>query len=272
MSGGQLNQIYSPIKNFPGIAEIQPARLSKAMFDQAVSSSLVTHITGDVVHIDPKTPGLTLADKSVIHARYIIAATGVRRRKLGIPGEDEFAGKGVLDSGMRRRQALRDKTIVIVGGGDAAVENAALIGEFAKKIYLIHRGENLRARSEIIAAAQHRDNIEYLFETTLTAIDGEDSIRSVRLTTKTGENHDLPTDALLIRIGVQPNTELFRDIISLDDDGYFVVDGNCRTSSNKIFAIGDASFPLSPTIPTAIGSGSTTAKVLKMSLLDEIID
>jgi thioredoxin reductase (NADPH) len=199
----------------------------------------------------------------MIKARAAIIATGVRRRKLGIPGEDEFTGRGIITSGAKNRDTIAGKRVAIVGGGDAAIENAIILSERAEKVYVIHRKDALRARQEFADKARERQNVEFLFETRLAAIQGSESVESVVIENAyASERRKLDVDAVLIRIGIQPNSELVSGQLELDKNGYIVVNSRCETSKPNVYAVGDVASANSPTIVSAAGMGATAVKTL----------
>jgi len=218
--------------------------------------------------------GVDLAEKSgfmVDGTRFagqaIIIATGVRRRKLSVPGEERFAGSGILESGVKNRGDVRGKTVVIVGGGDAALENAIILSETAEKVIVVHRRADFSARAEFIDRVMEISNISCVFQTTISAINGNLSVASVELHDAiSGRRTRIAADAVLIRIGVIPNTELFRGQLALDQNKYIEVKANCATNVDCIYAVGDVANPGSPTISTAVGMGATAAKSIKIRL------
>lgn len=259
--GGQLSQIYNPINNYIGIQAANGRELADR-FLQHIDEIEVGKVLGiPVEKVDLASHSIMMGDGRGFSARALILATGVKRRRLRIPGEEEFDGKGMIRSGTRELDSLTNKIVIVVGGGDAALENAQILGSVASKVYVSHRGEAFSARTELIQAAAALANVEFLFSTTLESIHGTDRIASVELYDRRLGNHfDLPVDAVLVRIGVEPNSDQIRGQIALDDAGYVVVDASCKTGIPGVFAAGDIASPVSPTISTAVGMGATAAK------------
>ena len=259
---GQLHWIHNPIRNYLGARARNGADLIER-FDETVTSWNIRIETETVVeNIDCKRRAITLGGDREISARALFIATGVRRRTLGVPGEDRFAGKGILTSGAGERESVKGKRVVVVGGGDAAAENALLLADFAAQVYLIHRRDSLTARPEFRQAVESRMNIETIFESEVIELTGSHRLEHVAIK---GSDHSvtrLPADCFIARIGVAPNTELVTSQLHLDPEGYIVVDSECRTSTEAVYAIGDVANPASPTIPTATGTGATAAKSL----------
>jgi thioredoxin reductase (NADPH) len=200
-------------------------------------------------------------------SRAIIIATGVRRRKLNVPGEEVFEGNGVIESGSNEKEKARDKKVVIAGGGDAALENALILAEFASEVWVVHRRSQLSARPEFIDHANQHPRIKFRFETIVNSISGGERVEEVQLTnTETGSVETIATDIVLARIGVEPNTEFLKGSINLDSKGYVLINSNCETSADGIYAVGDAANPVSPTIITAAGMGAAAAKAVRASI------
>ena len=260
--GGQLLRTFNAIENHLGI-EAENGRELRDRFLQHIEKTNVTRIVGaEVVGADLSEKRIDLGDGSRYSAKAIIIATGVRRKTLGVPGEDEFRGLGVLKSGVQSKNDVDGKIVAIVGGGDAALENALILSETAKKVIVIHRRDAFTARESFIARAQERSNIEFLTGRGVTAIIGNTVVEAVELQDViTGARSEIAADLILIRIGVVPNTELFRGQIAFDAAGYISVRSQCETDLVGVYAIGDVASPASPTISTAVGNGASAAKL-----------
>ncbi len=210
--GGQLLLTHNPIKNYLGIEAENGRQLRDVFVQQIAKRDLVSHLRADVSEINIEKKVVLLNSGASYSARTIILATGVRRRKLGIPGEDEFRGKGILESGSNAGESVAGKRVMIVGGGDAALENALILSKLASKVLLVHRRNEFRGRQEFIDSATGLTNVEMLMETGVQSILGNESVESVELRDlKTSTTQTLPIDMVLIRIGVEPNTELLSE-------------------------------------------------------------
>jgi thioredoxin reductase (NADPH) len=204
---------------------------------------------------------LKLSNGDAVSYRALIIATGVRRRRLNIEGETELRGNGVIESGVRDRAQASGRDVVIVGGGDAAVENALILSDEAASVRLLHRRDQFTARPEFLSELEAKSNIEVMRNVVLEKIEGGSRVTGVEIrNTSTGEVSRLPADIVLVRIGVEPNSQLVSGILDVDEHGYVVVDASGRTSVEGIYAAGDVANPVSPTLNTAAGTGATAAK------------
>jgi thioredoxin reductase (NADPH) len=173
----------------------------------------------------------------------------------------------MIESATRDRDLFAGQDVCVVGGGDAAVENALLLAEVCPTVTMVHRGKKLRARREFVERLQPNHAVTVFTESVLTRIIGEDRVEAVEIVRKDGwKPFQLAVRGVLIRIGVEPNTELFRDQVELDQRNYIVVNGEHETSVPMVFAAGDVSNPTAPTLSGATGAGATAAKVIAARL------
>ena len=261
--GGQLLWTHNPIENHLGSVAKNGRELRDVFLKQIKRRTFTRHLRAKVKNIDVEEKKVFLNGGESFSAKALIIATGVRRRKLGIGGEDDFRDRGMLTSGKRDENLVKNKNVLIVGGGDAALENALILSENASRVFLVHRRDEFLARPEFVEKVLDKPNIEILFETILTKISGTQAIEAVETkNTRTGEIQALFVEAVLIRIGVKPNTEFLRGKIDLDEKGYIKIDDLCATSGAGVYAIGDAANPLAPTISGAVGMGATAMKTI----------
>ena len=265
--GGQLHRVYNPIENYLGIKARNGAELLE-LFSRDVDAAEFDLWTGTAIDsIDLRAKRISLRSGETLQAISIIIATGVRARELGIPGEKEFAGKGMIESGTRDRDLFAGKDVCVIGGGDAAVENALLLAESCPTVTLVHRGKKLRARREFAERVQPNNRITVFTESVVTRIMGDTEVEAVEIQRKGGlKPFQLAVRGVLVRIGVEPNTDLFREQLRVDEKGYVGVNSEQETNVPMVFAAGDVSNPLAPTISGATGAGTTAAKVIAARL------
>ena len=265
--GGQLHQIYNPINNYLGVKASSGAELL-GLFTASVENSDFDQWTGvSIETVDLRAKKISLRSGEQLQSIAIVLATGVRRRELGIQGEREFMGKGVMESGSKQRDQFAGSDVCIVGGGDAAAENALLFAEVCPTVTLVHRGKKLRARREFTEQLHTHHCITVFLESVVTRILGEDRVEAVEIQRREGlKPFQLAVRGVLVRIGVTPNSGLFREQIQLNDDGYVSVNGDQETNLPNVFAIGDVANQTAPTISGATGAGATAAKVIASRL------
>jgi thioredoxin reductase (NADPH) len=265
--GGQLLSIYNPIENYPGVSVKNGPEFLALLSEKLAAADFDLWTNTAIESVDLKAKRVVLQSGEQLQSISIIIATGVRRRKLGIPGEAEFAGRGILESGTRDREQLAGKDVCIVGGGDAAAENALLLADVCPTVTLVHRGRQLKARREFSEQMVGHHSITIFPESLVTRILGKTEVDAVEILRKDAlKPFQMAVQAVLIRIGVEPNTELFREQVNLNEQDYVVVNGEQETSVKNAFAIGDVSNPLAPTISGATGAGATAAKVIASRL------
>jgi len=265
--GGQLHRVYNPINNYLGLKAHNGEELLERFAADVDAAEFDLWTQANVSSVDLKARRILLASGEELQSIAIVIATGVRARDLGVPGEKEFAGKGMIESGTRDRELFAGQDVCVVGGGDAAVENALLLTEVCPTVTLVHRGKKLRARREFIEQLQSTHCITVFTESVVTRIIGDEQVEAVEIKRKHAlKPFQLAVRGVLIRIGVEPNTDLFREQLETDERGYVVVNSQHETTVPMVFAVGDVSNPVAPTISSATGAGATAAKVIASRL------
>jgi len=261
-AGGALMNT-TEVENFPGFRDgIMGPQLMDEMRAQAERFGAEI-VTDDVTAVDLTGPikKVTDGDGNEHHAYTVILATGSGYKKLDIPDEDRLSGHGVSWCATCDGFFFRDQEIAVVGGGDSAVEEATFLTRFAKKVYLVHRRDELRASKIMQERAFADEKLEMVWNSTVSALHGDDKLTSVTLTdTVTGETRDLPVSGLFIAIGHDPRSELLTGQVDLDDDGYVLVDHpSTRTNLEGVFACGDLVDHHYRQAITAAGTGCAAA-------------
>jgi thioredoxin reductase (NADPH) len=258
--GGQV-AISSEIGNYPGFPEdIAGAELAQLMQKQAerfgarLEMDIVTGVNLSTRPFKVSTYG------GEREAQALIVSSGASPRKLGVPGEEEFSGRGVSYCATCDGFFYIGKEIVMVGGGDAAVEEAIFLTRFASKVTIIHRRDQLRAEKLLQDRAFRNDKIEFLWDTVVTEIVGENSVTGVQVrNVKTGEERLFPTQGMFVAIGYGPNTGFLDGHLEMTDGGYVITDDDQRTSVEGVWAAGDVCDWSYRQIATSVGSGCKAA-------------
>lgn len=265
--GGQLLRVYHPIENYLGVRAQNGREMRELFAEQLKDAEFDLWTDVEIESVDLRARRITLRSGEELQTICIIIATGVRRRRLGIPGELELAGRGVMESGVRDRDEFVGQDVCVIGGGDAAVENALLLAQTCPTVTLVHRGKKFSARHEFVERLRGEHCITVFTDANVRRIIGEQAVEAVEIFRNGAiKSFEMAVRGVLIRIGVEPNTELFREQLHVDERGYIVVTGEQETSVSNVFAIGDVSNPLAPTISSATGAGATAAKVIAARL------
>ena len=250
------------IENYPGFPDgISGVDLVGKMTEQVKRFDLNIE-SGEVLSLDLSGPVKEVRlDGKTIAARAVIIASGASPRKLGVPGEDTFYGKGVSFCATCDGPFYRGQKVAAVGGGDTAVQESIFLTKFAEKVYLIHRRDQLRASMILQERAFANDKIELVWDSVVTSINGKsDGVENVDLkNVKTGETKTLPVDGCFIWTGIAPNNQFVGDSLKLDEYGFVITDSKMETSVPGVFAAGDVrTTPLRQVI-TAAGDAAIAA-------------
>lgn len=267
-AGGQMNQT-TQIDNYPGFPQgIDGYSLGAAMQSGAERfgvETLYAEVTS--VRLEGKEKQVTTGNGSFT-TRAVIIATGAGHKHLGITREQELTGKGVAYCAACDAGFYRGKTVAVVGGGNTAAADAMVLSRAAKKVYLIHRRDSLRATKIYHKPLQQADNVEFQWNKTVKELVAGEKLTGVKLQdTVTGEESSLDLDGLFISIGMDPVTELFRGQLELDESGYIVTDESTRTSLPGVFAAGDVRTKAVRQIVTAAADGAVAAQHIEQYLL-----
>jgi thioredoxin reductase (NADPH) len=274
-AGGAL-MTTTDVENFPGFKDgIMGPQLMDEMRAQAerFGAELVTDDVTEV-ELTGEIKKVVDGEGNVHHARAVILATGSGYRKLGLPDEERLSGHGVSWCATCDGFFFRDQEIAVVGGGDSAIEEATFLTRFAKKVYLIHRRDELRASKIMQDRAFADPKLEMVWNSTVTAIHGDEKLHSVTLTdTVTGGSRELPVTGLFIAIGHDPRSELLGGQVHLDANGYVLVDHpSTRTNLDGVFACGDLVDHEYRQAITAAGTGCAAALDAErhLAMLDQL--
>ncbi|MBM4465522.1 MAG: thioredoxin-disulfide reductase [Chloroflexi bacterium] len=258
--GGQM-ALTSEIENYPGFPQgISGQELSQLMQQQAERFGTRMQMD-EVTAVELSNHPFKLTTYGgEYEAQALIIATGTSPRKLGVPGEAELTGRGVSYCATCDGFFYQDRRVVVVGGGDAAVEEAIFLTKFAKQVYVVHRRNRLRAEKVFQERAFRNEKIQFIWNSVATEILGDGKVTGVRLKNVNTEVESvLEADGVFIYVGSIPNTGFLEGQLNLDDHGYIVTDRQCHTSVPGVFAAGDVQERVLKQIATAVGSGAMAA-------------
>ncbi|TWT24328.1 thioredoxin-disulfide reductase [Planomicrobium sp. CPCC 101110] len=262
--GGQMANTEE-IENYPGFDHILGPDLSTKMFEHAKKFG-AEYAYGDVKEIiDGEEYKTIIAGSKEYRARAIIITTGAEYKKMGIPGESELGGRGVSYCAVCDGAFFKQKQLVVVGGGDSAVEEGVYLTRFADKVTIVHRRDELRAQKILQDRAFANDKIDFIWSHTVKEINAEEGkVGSVTLvSTKDGAEQEFKADGVFIYIGMLPLTKPFADLGILNGEGYVVTDDHMATSVPGIFAAGDVREKMLRQVVTATGDGSIAAQAVQ---------
>jgi thioredoxin reductase (NADPH) len=259
MPGGQV-VVTSHIENYPGAGSTTGAELVAAIQEQMVSFGAELR-TGSVRGIEVTEGGLLVnAGSEPVEAKAVILATGTGYRKLGVPGEAEFLGRGVSYCATCDGPFYKDMEIAVVGGGDSALQEALYLTGFAKRVYLIHRRDQFRAVPILQERVRANEQIECFCSTVVERINGATGVESIDIrNVKTDETATHPVSGVFLFVGLDPKTGFVKDLVETNAEGFIVTDQEMKTNVKGILAAGDCREKLLRQISTAVGDGATAA-------------
>ncbi len=257
MSGGQVLNTYE-VDNYlglPGMNGFELGMKFREHADKAEVEFQKATVTAVRVREDKKI--VETADGNTYETKALILATGAEHKLLGVPGEEAYKGKGVSYCATCDGAFFKGRETAVVGGGDVAVEDAIYLARMCKKVYLIHRRDSLRAAKSLQDKLFACENVEVLWNQTVSEIYGSDLVEGVRLHhIKEGTDKDLAVEGVFVAVGMTPNTEVFRGIAECDEAGYLVAGEDCATSTAGIYAAGDIRTKAVRQIVTAVADGA----------------
>ena len=256
--GGNLNNTAT-IENYTGFPSVQGPDLAKQMYDGATQfGAKYAYGTVEKVELDGNLKKITTDMGETYTAKALVIASGSEQKKLGVTGEQEYGGKGVSYCAVCDGAFFKGKHLVVVGGGDSAVEEGMYLTQFADKVSVLVRKGHLRAAAVAQDKAKKNDKMEFIFNTSVTAIEGDDQkVTKVKThNNATGEDGEMQADGVFIYVGNVPMTNPFADLGILDDQGWVITDDHMATKVPGIFAVGDVRETLLRQIATAVGDGA----------------
>ena len=259
MLGGQILPTRK-IENYPALPDVDGYTFADGLTKQ-ITALGVAIVYAAVAKVEKAENGFVLQTSGEVYSSSaVILATGLKHRRLGLDGEEALIGRGISFCATCDGMFFRKKEVAVVGGGNTAVQDALVLSEYCFRVYLIHRRNQLRAEENLVKQMRARENIEFIGETVIEELEGEESLQSLTLrNVSTGAVEYLPVAALFEAIGQYPQNAAFSNLVELDEDGYFLTDNACRTSCPGIFAAGDACRKSVRQLTTAVSDGTVAA-------------
>lgn len=260
MLGGQPSN-YLELENYPGFSKIGGYDLMEKFEEHADMFGIQKFPMEEIQSVDLTSEIKTVTTlNGEFKAKAIIIATGAQSKKLGVEGEKEFVGRGVSYCAVCDGAFYKDKVVAVVGGGNAAVEEAGYLTKFASKVYLIHRRDELRADKIVQERAFKNEKLEFIYDTVVNKINGDGVVKSATIeNVKTHEVKDLAIDGIFPYIGFEPNADLFAGQVKQDKNGFIMVDEAMQTSVKGVYAIGDVRVTPLRQVITAAADGAIAA-------------
>lgn len=259
--GGQMVLTHE-IANYPGVESISGYQLARNMKAQAQKFGCIikSNIKITNLNLDGEIKSVEVNNKDIYTAHSIILATGGKSRTLGVAGEDKFKGKGISYCATCDGDFFQDKEIVVVGGGNSALEEAVSLTKYASKVTIIHQFDNFQALEHYVEEAKNNPKINFVMESKITEFRGDESLHSVRIQNQaTQEITEMNVDGVFIFIGYVPNTENIGDKIALNNYGEIIVDKNMATNIAGVYAAGDSIAKRYRQVTTAVADGTIAA-------------
>lgn len=256
LPGGQMNNT-SDIENYPGYANISGPELAEKMFEPLENLG-VEHLYGFVENIeDHGDVKKVITDDQEFETRTVIVATGSKHRLLGVPGEEELNSRGVSYCAVCDGAFFRDQDLLVVGGGDSAVEEAIFLTQFAKSVTIVHRRDELRAQKVLQDRAFANDKINFIWDSVVREIKGENRVESVVIeNVKSGQVTEQAFGGVFIYVGLDPVSDFVQELHIQDHAGWIVTDDHMKTSVAGVFAVGDVRQKDLRQVTTAVGDGA----------------
>lgn len=256
MQGGQVLTTYD-VDNYLGLPGIGGFDMGMKFAEHAKKLG-VTFVTENVISMEiQRNVKSVKTDKNTYETKTIIIATGAVHKKAGIPGEAEFTGKGVSYCATCDGAFFKNKVTAVVGGGDVAVEDALYLSRMCGKVYLIHRRDEFRAAKSLVKKARETDNIEFVLDSVVERIDGENKVRSINIRSKKGATiKTLEVDGVFFAVGMQPVTAFVDKNIEMNEAGYIIAGEDCATNIPGVYAAGDIRTKQLRQIITAAADGA----------------
>ena len=257
--GGQIT--YSPqIENYPGYAQMSGNEFAEKLIDQVLSQGAEIEMETVTAIRDNGATKTVVTEDNEFEAKAVIIATGVKHRQIGLPNENELVGEGISYCAVCDGAFFKGQTVAVLGGGNSALQEAVLLSEGCKKVYVIQNLDYFTGEARLVEKLKQKDNVEFIMGTVITALNGDKSLESLTLRKESdGSESNLGVNGLFVAIGLIPNNKIFAEIAGLDEWGYIDSDESCLTKTEGVFVAGDCRKKQIRQITTAAADGSVAA-------------
>lgn len=256
LPGGAIAATHE-IENYPGIFKVSGQQLTDLMFEHATALG-TNFVSDEVKEIDASEKiKKVITYETTYYTKTIILATGASSRKLGMIGEEKFDGRGISYCATCDGAFYKNKIVAVIGGGDVAVEDAIYLSRLSRKVYVIHRRNELRAAKVSQAKLFHLSNVEVLWDSVLVEVKGDEVVSSMIVQNLlTNEQKELNIDGVFVAVGMDPNSWLLKGIVKMDETGWIITNEDCETSSPGIYAVGDVRKKTLRQVVTSVADGA----------------
>ncbi len=255
--GGQIT--FSPkVENIPGFISLSGNEFAEKLVEQVLESGADVEMC-EVLSVKKDDAFTVVTDGGEFEGKSVIIATGAKHRLLGLPNEEHLVGNGISFCAVCDGAFYRDKTVAVIGGGNSALQEAVLLSDLAKKVFVIQNLDFLTGENKLIEQIKAKENVTVVLGTTVDSLIGTDELKGINIKSSNGKVSELLLDGMFVAIGLVPQNEKFSDIISLDERGYVSSDENCKTNKNGVFVAGDCRTKKIRQVATAASDGAIAA-------------
>ena len=255
--GGQIINAHK-IENYPAIPVISGFDYATQLYNQVKNFGAEFKFE-TVIRVDENKTVIT--NKNTYQAKAIILATGAEKRKLGIPNEAKYVGKGISYCATCDGNFYKNKVVAVVGGGNTALEDALYLADLANTVYIIHRRDNFMGEERLYDELKTKNNVQFILNSNVIKINGEEKIQSIDIQNNDNNITTIEIQGLFIAVGQEPKNEIFKNVVDLDEFGYIIAKNDVFTSTPGIYVAGDARVKPLRQLTTAVGDGATAATI-----------
>lgn len=257
--GGQIT--YSPkIENYPGFTQLSGNELADKMLEQVLAQGAELELDRVTNISDDGNEKIVSTENGSFKCRAVIIATGAKHRHLGIDNEEKFIGEGISFCAVCDGAFYRNKTVAVIGGGNSALQDAVLLSDLCKKVYVIQNLAFMTGEKRLVSLLEGKDNVSFIFNSTVQKIIGEKTLDSIVIrNSESGQETTVDIDGIFVAIGQAPENDCFKDTVTLDDRGYILSDESCTTCDPAVFVAGDCRTKNVRQIATATSDGAIAA-------------